>query len=289
VAAVCAVTAVAGILTALTLRRNEDYRTETAMWEDVVAKRPGIGRAHHNLSVNLFNAEEYERARTHNTEALRLNPDDLAALDLRAWLMRKDGRIDEALAQEKELAAVVPVDNLGYSVNDLLGRCAHEKGNAALAVTAYRKALQSRPPDGDVRLALALALEDLGQREESRRELAEVVKAEPNLASKKAREARRDALGATPEKKHLARSAVILARQAVLADGDNPYFLDTLAIAHAAAGKFDEAARVARDALRLARARGDERLARAVKRRLELFERGLPYCLEVVRRDDANE
>lgn len=59
--------------------------------------------------------------------------------------------------------------------------------------------------------------------------------------------------------------------------GKNPNALDTLAVAHANAGRFSEAQRTAEHALKLARANRDEELAAHIEDRLALYRRELPY------------
>jgi tetratricopeptide (TPR) repeat protein len=72
--------------------------------------------------------------------------------------------------------------------------------------------------------------------------------------------------------------AVSLAEQAAAppAAGD-PSVLDTLAAAYAAAGRYDEATRVAEQALRQAEAAGPPGLAAQIRARLEVFRAGRPY------------
>ena len=53
--------------------------------------------------------------------------------------------------------------------------------------------------------------------------------------------------------------------------------LDTLAAAHAAAGRFGEAARVAEQALQLAESAGPATLAAQIRARLALYRAGRPY------------
>lgn len=70
----------------------------------------------------------------------------------------------------------------------------------------------------------------------------------------------------------LAEEAVTLAEQAsASARHRNPIYLDTLAVAQAATGRFDEAERTARRALRFARGSRRPRLVSAIEGRLELF------------------
>ncbi len=54
-------------------------------------------------------------------------------------------------------------------------------------------------------------------------------------------------------------------------------FLDTLAAAYAAAGRFEEAKATAEKALRSQRSSGREDLAGEIEKRIKLYEAGQPY------------
>ena len=59
----------------LTLRRNEDYRSELSIWEDTVAKAPGNERAENNLGNTLNGCRRTDEAIAHYQKALELKPD----------------------------------------------------------------------------------------------------------------------------------------------------------------------------------------------------------------------
>jgi hypothetical protein len=63
------------ILGSMTVLRNEDYRSQLAMWSDVVAKRPDNARAHNNLGSALFKRGRPDEAIAQYREAVRLKPD----------------------------------------------------------------------------------------------------------------------------------------------------------------------------------------------------------------------
>ncbi len=60
----------------MTQHRNQDYRSELAIWQDTVRKRPMNPRAHNNLGVALAQQGSLDEAFAHFSEALRLNPSD---------------------------------------------------------------------------------------------------------------------------------------------------------------------------------------------------------------------
>jgi spermidine synthase len=62
-----------------------------------------------------------------------------------------------------------------------------------------------------------------------------------------------------------------------LSAAPDPSVLDTLAAAHAAAGRYGEAARVAEQALQLAESAGPPGFAAQIRSRLALYRAGRPY------------
>lgn len=66
--------ATVGLLGTLTARRNLDYRSELAIWRDVVAKCPTNVRGHNNLALSLSAAGQHAEAVRWFAEALRINP-----------------------------------------------------------------------------------------------------------------------------------------------------------------------------------------------------------------------
>ena len=75
-----------------------------------------------------------------------------------------------------------------------------------------------------------------------------------------------------------ANKAVELAQHACELTGyKNPSFLDTLAAACAAAGRFDDAVKTAKQALDIAKSGGQEDLTNEIQSHIKLYEAGQPY------------
>jgi tetratricopeptide (TPR) repeat protein len=66
-------------------------------------------------------------------------------------------------------------------------------------------------------------------------------------------------------------------RACSLTDYNQPDFLDTLAAAYAAVGKFQDAVETAQKAVNIAQAAGKEELTRKIKEHLDLYLTGRPY------------
>jgi len=62
------------ILGFLTVRRNHDYRSEFAIWDDTIAKNPHNWRAFANRGFARARGSDYDLAMWDYTEAIRLNP-----------------------------------------------------------------------------------------------------------------------------------------------------------------------------------------------------------------------
>jgi tetratricopeptide (TPR) repeat protein len=63
-----------------------------------------------------------------------------------------------------------------------------------------------------------------------------------------------------------------------IAQNNQPSALDALAAAYAETGKFDKAGTTAKKALELALKQGHNEMVLALKKRLQFYQKGLPYC-----------
>lgn len=143
-----------------TVRRNQDYRSELAIWSDTVAKRPDSGRAHAHYAKAVLEAGQPALAREHWRTAVRLSPRmseahmNLGSLDL------QQGRIPEAIAAY-QLALQLKPGNVVAQTN--LGSALFQAGRREEAVAAYEQALRLRPGHLDARLNLGIVLGHLGR------------------------------------------------------------------------------------------------------------------------------
>ena len=200
----------------LTVRRNEDYRSELTIWSDTVSKRPNNERAHTILGVAW--AKEPGRlneAIAQFKEALRLQPDSAEAhynLGL-AW-SQLPGRLNDAITQYQEALRLKPDsaeahNNLGIALAQLPGRLndaatqfekalslqpdyaeAHNNlGNAWLqlpgrlndAIAQYQAALRLLPDSAEAHYNLGFAWSKLpGRLNEAAAQYEEVLRLKPN-------------------------------------------------------------------------------------------------------------
>jgi protein O-mannosyl-transferase len=136
----------------LTERRNRDYRSGVALWQDTVAKRPGNARAHNCLGVVLFKAGRIDEAIAHYRTALRLQTFYPEAHNNLGYALTEAGRLPEAIT---ELETALR-DEPDYAIaHNNLGNALLQAGRPADAIAHYEAALR-REPD------FALAHYDLG-------------------------------------------------------------------------------------------------------------------------------
>jgi len=186
VVAAVAATACLGYATS---RRNEDYRSELAMWRATVAEQPENPRAHINLGavltrqgkageamaqyaeavrlrpdyagaqVNLGDAlyrqGRNQEAIAHLAEAVRLKPDNGEAHSCLASALVSQGRDQEAIAHFSRAASLDADSSQAY--NDL-GNALYLEGRIAEAVTHYSEAVRLQPGFARAHHNLGLAL-----------------------------------------------------------------------------------------------------------------------------------
>lgn len=151
---------VALAFTALTARRNEDYRTGLALWWDTAAKLPGNGRAQASVGGALTALGRAQDAVPHFETALRLAPNDPAIHTKFGYTLDQLGRHGEAIAQYEQSLALRPnhaitLENLG---NALAG-----VGRLAEARTRLEAAVQRAPQSAAVHCDLGIVLFQLGR------------------------------------------------------------------------------------------------------------------------------
>ncbi len=273
---------------------------------------PDDYRSHTDLAARYLTLGQYALAREHLDRALALAPDHATAHYNLGSLLVAEGDAQSAIEAFREAVAIRPRyaaahNNLGAllaatgSLNDAIvyyrlalqfgardASAHYNLGNALLAtggieeaIDHFREALTLTPDDPDVHTNLARALvatSDLaGGVTHYRRALdlnARIPLALIGLSWLRA---------AAPEAALRSSSeALSLAQQAVaLIGADHPEVLDTLAVAYAAAGRFDDALSTARKAAEAARGTALAGLVPAIEGRIRLYLTFRPYRMPV--------
>ena len=174
---VCVLLAVA--LGWLTLRRNEDYRSNVALWTDAVAKQPANARAHTNLGSAWLVAGNPTTALAEEKEALRLQPDLVEAAFYAGQASLKLGR-EAGAVRYYETALKIEPDYFQADVE--LGNLELRAGRYADACAHYEVVLRKLPQFAQVHYNLAMARLQMGQFDAAIAELETVLRLRPAMA-----------------------------------------------------------------------------------------------------------
>ena len=229
-------------LAVTTVRRNQDYRTDLAIWSDTVAKFPGNARAHGNLGRAYLARGRWSEAVASCQEELRLAP--AYPGDARANLGR-------ALTELGRAAEALPffVDGLklkpdSFDLHNNYGVALAALGRWPDAEAEYAVALHLRPDEAEVHNNLANALAKLGRWPDALGHYETAIRLAPDFVEAEINWGRTLAEAGRLEEAlpHLEKAARL--RPGAGAETD-------LAGALAAAGRTDEAITVYERALRL--------------------------------------
>ncbi len=132
---------------ALSHRRNFDYRTEVAIWENVVAQRPDNPRGYDSLGTAFFKIDRLDEAAAQYEKVLARWPDYPDSLHNMAMVLTRKGDLKAAAVKFRESIRFAPGNpgahfNLGLVLTDLgeLGDALFEFGEAIRLEPEYPEA-----------------------------------------------------------------------------------------------------------------------------------------------------
>jgi len=262
------------ILGALTWRQAQVYRDAETLWLDTLAKNPDCWMAEHNLANLLLHRGDVPEAIAHWQRALQIDPHLPEVCNNLGTVLFKAGRVPEAIRYWEQAVDSDP-DYFGAHYN--LGTVLIQQGQLDEGLSHLEQAVRIDGDSFEARLTLATALVQADKGLEAIAELEQAVRIKPNSSPTRSRLAwllatAPPAKGGDPARAvEQAQRACELTRDPVAAN------FDVLAIAYAAAGRFDDAVATAQKALDLARASGQTKLAGEIEARLELYRSGRAY------------
>ena len=257
------------------LTRQGKHDEALALFRDAVKTNPNSAFAHGVLADALIRRGATEEALPILEQAVRLDPNNgLFLIRLGELLTAAGGRDLEAMTHLQTGLRFNPRHAWGHYV---LGVLFQRNGDTNAAKVAWDRALQVSPRlleayEAYVRVVLQdqdfVAAEVL---------LRDGLQQMPDAASLADCLAWLLATCHDPNRRN-GEEAVRWAKQACgQADNTRPEYLDTLAAAYAEAGRFDEAVKSEKEAIKRANATNRADLAETYQTRLKLFESGAPY------------
>lgn len=164
---------------ALTVARNQDYRTAFSIWSDTVNHWPTSARARLNLGVELQRLGQRKEAIRQFERAATLQPDYALAHYHWGAVLLEDGRATEAVARLETAVRLAPTH---ADAQLALGNALVRAGRAADALVPYTRSLELQPA-ADAHYNLAAALQELGRATEAEQQLRLAVRLEPALVA----------------------------------------------------------------------------------------------------------
>lgn len=156
--------AVVAVYGGLTIRRNQDYRSEFAIWTDVVEKRPENVRGQVNLGTTLTKLGRFDEAYEILRRAVAARPTYAEGRNNLGAVLTKLGRLEEAVS---EFQACLAVSDKYPSAHFNLGLVYEELGRTQEAMEQFAHAIRLYPEYPDAHESLAYLLSAQGRRDEA--------------------------------------------------------------------------------------------------------------------------
>ncbi len=254
-----------------TVLRNRDYRDEITLWQGVVDRWPGNWRAFNNLGNLLGLRGLYESALPHYEASRRLQPNSPEAHNNLGFAFARLGRYQDAIDSYN---AAIRLDPGFAKAHDNLGDVLAVSGRPSEATPHYRAALRLNPDLSGPHNGLGKLLASAGQAEEATAHYREALRLSPDFAEAHNNLAWLLATASDPGVRDPGEALRLAERAVALTEGKEANYLDTLAAAQAAAGRFGDAAATAERAVALARTNGQKALAAEIEPRLARYREG---------------
>ncbi len=277
-------------------------------FKQTLQTRPDYAEAHNNLGMALDQVGRVPEAIIQFEQALQIRPDYFEAHNNLGMAFAQTGRMPEAIGQFEQAVQIKPSlaeahNNLGLALeqmgklreaighyeqalriepdyaeaHDNLGMAFTRLGRMTEAVEQYEQAVRIKPNFAEAHINLGNALEQTGKPRESIRHYEQAIRIKPDDSGVKNKLARLLATLAPTEGGDPVRAVVFAEWACELTNNRVAAYLDTLAAAYAATGRFNDAITTARQAVELARSAGQTPLASEIESRLELYRAGHAY------------
>jgi len=254
--------------------KQQRFDEAAANFEKTLEINPTVLEAHNNLAVLYERLGKYDLAAEHCVKAFEIDSRVYEPHKNYGLIMMKLGRYEDAAEHMRTALEINPNAN---EVRSSLAIVLAKQAKYDEAVRVYEELLKLEPRAVGVHTAIGAIYAEQRRHSEAVSSFEKELKANPNYANALNRLAWIKATAADitfrdPD------AAVKMASQACeMTRYENPAFMDTLACAYAAAGNFNEAVRIARAAIGVARSTGNTTLIPEIDRRLNLFLAGKPY------------
>ena len=230
------------VLVLLTWRQCGMYMDKETLWRTTLATNPDCWMAQNNLGYLLRNQGRIEEAMEHYHKAIQINPNFSEAQFNLGLALAAQSRFDEAIESFRKAIQINP--NSFEALNNL-GNALAAQGRFEEAIKDYRRAIQINPNYCEAQYNLGNALAAKGRFEEAIKDYRRAIQINPNYC-----EAQYN-LGNALAAKGRFEEAIENYRKAIQINPNFSEALDNLGNALAAKGRFDEAIENYRKAIQI--------------------------------------
>jgi tetratricopeptide (TPR) repeat protein len=259
---------------ALTEKQLRYWHDSETLFTHAVAVTKDNALAHLNLGAALQDQGELSQALIQYQEVIRLDPSRHEAYNNIGRVLSDQGKLQEALDYYR---AAVQLDAKSSFAHDNLGLTLMGLDRFDEAMRQFSEAAQLDAGYAPPRFQMGRILLKQGRDAEAMPHFQEALRIEPDNLQMLIYVARVLAADENPQIRNGAEALVLATRASQLAGPAQPVALDTLAMAYAETGRFDEAVQTGREAVTLARAAGQKDDAAIMQQRIELYQKHQPW------------
>ncbi len=250
------------------------WRNDESLFRHAVAATDDNEVAHLNLGVTLERQNRYAEAIAEFHSALRIDPKSVDTLNNLANLLDESGDTNAALAEYQK---AISLDPKAAAPRNNLGAFFVKTGRLDDAMKLYAEAMRLDPKDAHPYYLMGKLLLREGRDAEAIPQFRKAAQLAPDDFQMLAFMARVLASAENPQTRDGHAAYLLASKASALTDGVQPAMLDTLAMAYAELGRFDDAQQAMHDAITLAAKYNLTNDVAAMNERLQLYQNHQPY------------
>ena len=251
---------------------RQDWPEAATQFRRGLELEPNHASLRHRLGTALYMMGDHRGARAEFEQALRASPDFARAHYSLGVLAASDGRHDEAI---RSFTSAIAHQTDYVEARLRLAASLRAMQRPGESLDHYQRVLSGNPADVDARMGEALALIQLRRYTDARERLETAVKAYPTERTFTHALAR--LLAAAPDDRvRDGNRAMTLVGQLLKNQRPTPDLGETMAMALAELGRYQEAAGVQRDLIAGGEKAGAQEIVRRLNENLRRYERGEP-------------
>jgi tetratricopeptide (TPR) repeat protein len=250
--------------------RRKAHADDLAAYTKLLQGDPANPLRHDAVASLYLDAGQFDEAIEAYRESLRLNRESAPTHYNLGFALSARGRREEAIAQFLEAIRIDPDYALAHNN---LGALLQVSGQSDEALTHYRRAVTLRPDNLDARTNLGHLLSSRGDTAGAIVQFREALTLKDDHPQALAGLAWIRATSGDPALRNADEAVRLAERAADATRHRDPGALDALAAAYAAAGRYDDAVRVAQAGLDTATYAGQTAVADRFRQRMELYQK----------------